>query len=138
MKINDIMTPGVDLVLTDTTLVEIAQKMRSDDVGAIPVGENDRLVGMVTDRDIVIRAVADQRDPASVTARDVMTGDMIWCYDDADVDEAAGAMRRNGVRRIPVVNHDKRLVGMISIGDITRASTELAGDTLRELSAVGD
>jgi CBS domain-containing protein len=136
MQVNEIMHRGAEWTTPETSLVELARKMRDEDIGSIPVGENDRLIGMVTDRDIAIRAVAEQRDPATTTAREVMTGELAWCYDDADIAEAGRIMAQRGVRRLPVVNHDKRMVGMITVGDLTAASPEIAGEALRALSAV--
>ena len=138
MNVNEIMTPSSFWAQPTISLVECARAMRERDVGALPLVENDKLVGMVTDRDLVVRGMADGKDPNSSTAREVMTEEAFWCYENTDVSEVAQYMQKNRVRRIPVINQDKRLVGMISIGDITRASSELAGDTLRELSAVGD
>lgn len=138
MKIKEIMHEGVKWAEPDTTLADIARMMRDTDVGVIPISENDRLAGMITDRDITVRAVAENMDMKSATARDIMTDEAIWSYEDADVDEVANLMKQKRVRRIPVVNSDKRLAGMVSVGDITRASEDMAGDALRDLSAVGD
>ncbi|HET8701891.1 MAG TPA: CBS domain-containing protein [Nitrococcus sp.] len=138
MDIREVMHRDSYWAQPTTPLIDIARAMREHDIGSLPVVESDKLVGMVTDRDLAIRGLADGRDASSTTARDIMTGEMYWCYDDTDVNEVAKYMQEKRVRRIPVVNHDKRLVGMVSIGDITRASTELAGETLRKLSAVGD
>jgi len=138
MQINEVMHKGTEWVHPDISLVELAKKMRDNDIGALPVGEEDKLVGMVTDRDIVIRCVAEGKDVSSASARDVMTGETIWCYDDADVKEASKLMSEKRVRRIPIINQDKRLVGMLSVGDLTKASTEIAGEALKDLSAAGD
>lgn len=138
MNVNEVMNPNAFWAQPTTPLIDMARAMREHDVGSLPVVENDKLIGMVTDRDLTIRGLAEDKDAKRSTARDVMTGEMFWCYEDADVKEVAHYMQEKRVRRIPVVDHDKHLVGMVSIGDITRKSTELAGETLRELSAVGD
>ncbi|MEX0607779.1 MAG: CBS domain-containing protein [Halofilum sp. (in: g-proteobacteria)] len=138
MEVKEAMTVSPDAAATGTTLLELAQRMRDEDIGSIPVGENDRLVGMVTDRDIVVRCVANQQDVASMTAGEIMTKNVSWCFDDIDLSEAAHMMEERRIRRLPVINRDKRLVGMLSVGDISRASTELAGEALREVSRVGD
>ena len=138
MQVKDAMTASPDAAATNTTLLEFAQRMRDEDIGSIPVGENDRLVGMVTDRDIVVRCVANQQDVATMTASEIMSKNVSWCFDDVDLSEAAHLMEERRIRRLPVINRDKRLVGMLSIGDISRASTELAGEALRDVSCVGD
>jgi CBS domain-containing protein len=89
------------------------------------VGENDRLVGVITDRDITVRAVADGKDPRSTKVRDVMSSGVRWIYDDASTKEAAQIMSKNQIRRLPVINHDKRLVGIVSIGDFAVESSEI-------------
>ncbi|HTJ56057.1 MAG TPA: CBS domain-containing protein [Devosiaceae bacterium] len=118
MKIKDVMHPGVVWVGPDSTISEIAQRMRDEDVGSIPVGENDRLIGMVTDRDIAIKGLADGEDVATLTARDVMTGPMLWCRADEEVDDAIRLMETHKVRRLPVIDENKRMVGILSLGDI--------------------
>lgn len=138
MNINEVMHRDSFWTHPTTPLIDVARAMREHDVGALPVVDNDELIGMVTDRDLTIRGLADGKDAQHSTARDVMTREMFWCYEDADVKDVASYMQEKRVRRIPVVNHDKRVVGMVSIGDITRASIELGGETLRKLSAVGD
>lgn len=138
MNVNEIMHPGADWIDPDKTLEVVACKMREDDVGSIPVVENDRLVGMITDRDIVIRALAEGRDIGSTRVRDIMTGEMHVCHEDTDIEQAAGLMKDHKVRRLAVLNQSEGLAGMVSIGDVTAASRQLAGETLRELSAVGD
>ncbi|MEX0730349.1 MAG: CBS domain-containing protein [Aquisalimonadaceae bacterium] len=138
MKAKEIMHTGADWMEPDTSIVDIARLMRDQNIGAVPISENDTLAGMVTDRDIVIRAIAEEKDPQSTTAKDIMSSEALWSYEDADVDEVAKLMKQKRVRRVAIINQDKRLVGMVSVGDITKASGELAGDTLRDLSAVGD
>jgi CBS domain-containing protein len=135
MQIKAIMTPEVDLVSPQTSVRAVAQKMRDDDVGAVPVAENGRVVGMVTDRDIVLRAVAEGGDMDSYTARQVMSPDVLYCFDDQSPEEVLRNMKENQVRRLPVVNRDKRLVGMVSLGDLAKHSPAAhTGEALRGIS----
>ena len=119
MKANTAMTRNVQLVSPDQTIREAAQLMAEIDAGSLPVGENDRLVGMITDRDIAIRAVAEGKSP-DTKIREVMTQEMLYCFDDQDLDEVSRNMAKNQVRRLPVINHSKRLVGILSLGDLAR------------------
>jgi len=118
-KVSDVMTRDVRVVSPDQTIREAATQMADADVGSLPVGENDRLVGMITDRDIVLRAVAEGRDPGT-TVRSVMTERVQYCFDDEDIDQVARNMADLGVRRLPVVNRDKRLVGILALSNIAR------------------
>jgi CBS domain-containing protein len=122
MKVKDAMHKGVTWVDPETKVGELARHMRDEGIGSIPVGENDRLIGMVTDRDIVLKAFADGRDPASFTARDVMHGPILYCRSEEDVDDAVRLMEQHQVRRLPVIDENKRMVGMLSLGDIASAS----------------
>jgi CBS domain-containing protein len=138
MQIKAIMTPEVDLIDPEASVRAVAQKMRDDDVGAVPVAENDRLVGMVTDRDIVLRAVAEGADMGSYTARQVMSPNILYCFDDQSPEEVLRNMSENQVRRLPVLNRDKRLVGMVSLGDLAQHSPAAqAGETLKGISRPG-
>ncbi len=121
MNIREIMTPTVDLVDPNTTIRDAAQRMRDDDVGALPVGENDRLVGMVTDRDITVRGVADDKAPGNCTVREVMSEGVYYCFEDDDSERAAEVMAEHKVRRLPVLNGDKRLAGVVALADLARA-----------------
>ncbi|MDE3083757.1 MAG: CBS domain-containing protein [Verrucomicrobiota bacterium] len=135
MKIQEIMTPDARCIDPDATLAEVAQVMRELDVGAVPVCDHDRLAGILTDRDIVVRAVAGGRDPNRTTARETMTEGIVYAFDDEDVDEAARIMEENKIRRLPVLNRAKRLVGIISLGDLAmEAGPDLSGETLKEIS----
>ncbi|RWK41964.1 CBS domain-containing protein [Mesorhizobium sp.] len=116
MKVAEIMTPNVHLASPDESLQKIAKRMAVDDVGFLPVGENDRLVGTITDRDIVVRALAEGKD-GNATVRDVMTKDVKYCFEDEDIDHVAQNMGDIQVRRLPVLNRDKRLVGVVSLAD---------------------
>lgn len=120
MKVKDVMHSGVTWVSPNTTVAEIARKMREQDIGAIPVGENDKLVGMITDRDIVCRGLANGRDLGKLTARDVMSKGISYCRSDDDLDDAIESMSKKHIRRLTVLDGDKRMVGMLSLGDISR------------------
>jgi uncharacterized protein (DUF2267 family)/CBS domain-containing protein len=120
MKASDMMTRSVHVANPNQTLQQAAQALAQLDAGSLPVGENDRLVGMITDRDIAIRGIAEGKGP-SAHVREVMTNDVKYCFEDEDVDEIVGNMGDIKVRRLPVVNRDKRLVGILSLGDIATA-----------------
>ena len=131
MKIAEIMSSDVQLVSPNDTIQAAAQKMEDADVGFLPVGENDRLVGMVTDRDIALRAVARGKNPKKTKVRDVMSDHVFYCADDTDIDDAADNMADLQIRRLPIVDGNKRLVGVVSIGDIAfRHKASTAGEAL--------
>src|SRR5687768_9793968 len=135
MNVGQVMTTRVSWVGPDFTLPEIARRMRADDIGSVPVAHNDRLIGMVTDRDIVVRAVAEGGDIERVTARQVMSASVLYCYESDNVAAVLKNMGDNQVRRLPVVDRDKRLVGVVSLGDLSQAAHEKAsGSALREIS----
>jgi CBS domain-containing protein len=134
MNIGEVMTTRVTWVVPDMTLPEIARRMRAEDIGSVPVAHNDRLIGMVTDRDIVIRAVAEGGPIERRTAREVMSPSMLYCYDDESVAAVLKNMGENQVRRLPVVNREKRLVGVVSLGDLSLAADHKAGGALRRIS----
>ena len=119
MKVKEAMTGDVMLVNPDQSIREAAQMMIEIDVGALPVGENDHLVGMITDRDIAVRAVAKGKAP-STKVREIMSGEVLYCFDDEELTHVSRNMSDMKVRRLPVVNRDKRLVGVISLGDLAR------------------
>ena len=136
LKIKDIMTDTVAFVSPDTTVVETAQLMQKHDIGSMPVCEGSNIVGIVTDRDIVVRNVAHNKDPKITPVRDVMTSQVKTLTPDTDLNQAATMMSQDRVRRIPVVNNN-RLVGMISLGDLAtqaKSDVELA-KTLGEISS---
>src|SRR5262245_21564989 len=137
MKVKEAMHKGVDWVGPDTPVPEIAKLMREHDIGAIPIGDNDKLVGMVTDRDIVCKGVArDGSDLASMTARDVMTAGIHCCSEDDDLAKAVRHVEELNIRRLPVINKNKRMVGMLSLGDVGQsASGELLSECVRSVSA---
>jgi CBS domain-containing protein len=137
MKVKDVMHKGVDWVGPDTPVIEIAKLMQAHDVGSIPIGEDDRLIGMVTDRDIVCKGLARKDfNPARTTARDVMTEGIHCCRDDDDLAKAVHHMETLKIRRLPVINKSRRMVGMISLGDVGQAATvELAAQYIKSVAA---
>ena len=134
MQIKSIMTEQVNSVRPDTPVADIARTLRDSDIGSAPVADEERLIGIVTDRDIVTRVVAAGTDPRTATARDAMSPKVLYCYDDQTVEEVLENMGDQQIRRLPVVNRDKRLVGIVSLGDLAKASKRKAGDALREIS----
>jgi CBS domain-containing protein len=137
MKVREAMTGNVRLTSPDRSIREAAQMMIDQDIGALPVGEDDRLVGMITDRDIAVRAVAKGLGP-DTKIRDVMSEDVLYCFEDEDLDDAAQNMGDIKVRRLPVLNRDKRLVGIISISDLSRREdAEQIGKAIADISAPG-
>jgi CBS domain-containing protein len=135
MRVHDVMTRNVECIGPEASLQEAAARMKSLDVGTLPVCENDRLVGMLTDRDITIRATAEGEHPKVIRVRDIMTPDTVYCFDDDLVSEAAELMKENQIRRLIVLNRDKRLVGIVALGDLAVDSDEkLAGKTLKQVS----
>lgn len=136
MKVKDIMHVGANWISPSATIPEIARLMREQDIGSLPVGENDRLIGMVTDRDIVCRGLINGRDPRTLTARDVMSEGIFCCRDDEDVCDAARKMELKQVRRLPVIDRNRRMVGILSLGDVSNAcDQELSGELLQAISA---
>lgn len=124
MNIKDIMSKDVEIVSPDTLLHEVAKKMQASDCGSVLVGENDRLVGVITDRDLALRCVARSHDPSETTADQVMTKQILYCRDTDTMNDVALDMTKNKVRRLPVMDKDKRLVGIISLGDLAVHSTD--------------
>ncbi len=136
MKVKDAMHVGVTWVQPATSIYDIAKMMREDDIGAVPVGENDRLVGMVTDRDIICQGLADGSDCATLTARDVMSKPIVYCRSDEYLEDALRIMEKNQIRRLPVIDENKRLVGMLALGDVSaKCGRDLAGEVIRSVSA---
>jgi predicted transcriptional regulator len=136
MQVKDAMHPGVTWAGPETNVRELVRKMRDEDIGSIPIGENDRLIGMVTDRDIAIRGLGDGRDIETLTARDVMTGPIIYCRADEEVGDAVRIMEEHQVRRLPVIDAAKRMVGMLALGDIAdSAPRDLSAEVVQAVSA---
>ena len=136
MKVKDAMHKGAEWVEPQTPVADIAKRMRDLDIGAVPVGENDRLIGMVTDRDIACRGVANGAALAKLTARDVMSKGIVYCRDTEELEDAMRIMEQKQVRRLPVINEQKRMVGILSLGDIADAVPhELSGEVTAAVSA---
>jgi CBS domain-containing protein len=137
--ISEVMTAGVEYVGPDDSVQEAARKMKRLDIGPLPVCQNENVVGMVTDRDITVRAVAEGRDPKATKVRDVMSGELICCYDDQEAEVAARLMQSQQIRRILVLNRDKRLVGIVSLADLAvqALNHDRAGEVLQEVSETG-
>jgi CBS domain-containing protein len=137
MKVKDAMHKGVDWVGADTPVIELAKLMSEHDIGAIPIGENDRLIGMVTDRDIVCKGLAQESfDARRATARDVMTPGIHCCRDDDDLAKAVRHMEELRVRRLPVINKSRRMVGILSLGDVSNSAPgDLLSECVKRVSA---
>ena len=137
MQVRDVMTARPECIGPDDTLQQAARKMKDLDVGSVPVCDNDRLVGMLTDRDVVVRCIAEGHDPRSCKVRDTMTEGVNYCFEDDDVRHAAAQMRDRQIRRLVVLNRDRRLVGIVSLGDLAveaGGDNEVAGRTLEAVS----
>jgi CBS domain-containing protein len=120
------------------TILEAARRMRANNIGALPVGENDRLIGIVTDRDIVVRAIAEDRSPSDITVREVMSEGVCYCFEDDDVARAGQVMAKNQVRRLPVIDRNKRLVGFVALADLGRSEHTAAQGALKGISEPTD
>src|SRR5262245_15153058 len=136
MRISEVMTLGVECTRPDATLQEAAERMKARDVGSLPVCDNDRLAGVLTDRDIVLRAVAVGRDPKVTRVHDTMTPETVYCFEDQDITEAAQLMKERQIRRLMVLNRAKRLVGILALGDLAveTGDEQLSGETLERIS----
>lgn len=135
MKIFEIMTPHAECVDPDTNLVKAAMRMRTLNVGALPVCENDRIAGIVTDRDMALRGIAEGCDPALTSIRSVMSPGIVYIFEDQDAEDAARLMEIKKIRRLVVLNREKRLVGIVSLGDLAvDAGVSLSGEALQEIS----
>lgn len=137
MKVKDVMTRGAECISPDASIQEAAQRMKSLDIGPLPVCENDRLVGFITDRDIAVRGVAERCNNRTTTVRDVMTTGIIYCFEDQDIEDAAETMRDRQIRRLVVLNrNNKRLVDIVSLGDLAVETHDehLAWETLERVS----
>jgi CBS domain-containing protein len=137
MKVKDAMHKGAEWVGPDTPVSELAKLMREHDIGSIPIGENDRLIGMVTDRDIVCKGLAANGfDARRTTARDVMTEGIHCCRENDDLAKAVRHMEHLQIRRLPVINENKRMVGILSLGDVSHAAPrDLLSECVKGVSA---
>jgi len=135
MKLKEIMTQNVEVIHPDDSLQTAAQKMRDRDIGFLPVCDGDRLIGTVTDRDMIVRVIAEGRDPTTIIGRNLATTPVIYCFEDQSVDEAARIMQENQIRRLVILNRDKRLVGVVSLGDLARnRPADRSGEVLQSVS----
>lgn len=139
MKLRDVMTPQVEFVAPAQTLREAAQKMRQFDVGPMPVCDAGRVVGMLTDRDIAIRAVAEGYDPATTPVAKIMSRDVAFCGPDDDLEAAAKLMSEKQIRRLVILDSDRRLAGIVSLGDLATTGRDLrmVGEVMEEVSQPG-
>jgi CBS domain-containing protein len=139
MKVHEIMTIRPRSIAPENTLIEAAGLMRELDVGALPVWDNNELAGMLTDRDLVVRGIADGRDPSQATVADVMSGGVEFVFGDQEVEEAVQIMEQHQIRRVPVLDRGKRLIGIVSLGDIaTSSNPAFSGLALRDVSEPRD
>ncbi len=135
MRVHEAMTAGIRIAEPDEALAHAARKMRSQNIGALPVIENRTLIGMLTDRDIAIRAVGANLDPASVRVRDIMSEDCFWCSENETLEDAVRIMEQNKVRRLPVMNDKHGIVGMLSLEDVAlHAPASLTGEVLKAVA----
>ncbi len=139
MEIREIMTQNPEVINANASAIEAATKMRELDVGSLPVCDGERLQGLVTDRDIAVRLVAAGLEPTGTQVKEIMTPDVTYCFEDQTVEEAASVMQAHQIRRLPILNRNKDLVGMLSLGDLSvRAQTtedlELADEALQGIS----
>jgi CBS domain-containing protein len=136
MKVHDIMTSTVKVARPNESIRCAARAMRSMNVGSLPVCDGERLVGMVTDRDITIRAVADGADPEAALVKDNMSPEIVYCFEDQEASEAERIMQERQVRRLPVLDRNKRLVGILSLGDLATRThdSRTVGETLERVS----
>ena len=136
MKARDLMHKGVEILAPDTPVTKLAKIMREKDIGVIPVGSNGKLIGMVTDRDITLRAVANGKDLTHLTAQDVMTKGVVCCRDTDKLRDVLELMEEKKIRRVPVTDESEQVVGMISLGDISDAAPgRFTQEVMRAVSA---
>jgi CBS domain-containing protein len=134
--ISKIMSRDVQVARPDSSVRQVAEQMKSLDVGALPICDGQRLLGMITDRDIALRTVAEGKDPSRTKVSDIMTGEPIWCFEDESTEQVAGKMADHQIRRIPVVSRDKKLVGIVALADIatSQRSPDTKADALEGIS----
>jgi CBS domain-containing protein len=137
MRVSEAMSRDVRLATPQQSIREVAKTMAEIDAGAVPVQENDRLVGMITDRDIAVRAVAQGKGPDTPVGEVMSREQVLYCYDDEDLDHVAQNMSEQRVRRLPVVNREKRLVGIVSLGDVATKEKRAGGKAVSGVSKHG-
>lgn len=130
MKVSELMSSHVEVIAPDNNIRQASRWMRDHKIGSLPVVSNGKLVGIITDRDISCFAVAMGRDPSSTLIQSVMTTDVATCYDDDDIKDAAQLMEQRHIRRLAVMDHDDKVIGLLSVDDLARGSHELAGAVL--------
>jgi CBS domain-containing protein len=139
MQIREIMTREVDVIPPNASVRDAAAKMKELDVGAIPVCDGQKLKGLLTDRDITVRAVAEGRNPSEVQVAEIMSGEIAYCFEDETLEQAANLMESKQIRRLPILDRNKQLAGIISLGDISvrtegSRQKDLAAEALEEIS----
>ena len=136
MRVAEVMTTNVEVIGSNAPLKEAAAKMKSLDVGLIPVCEGDELRGTLTDRDITVRGVAEGYNPSETKVGDIMSTDLAYCFEDEEIEEALSLMEARQIRRLPVLSRERRLVGIVSLGDLAvhAGQKERLGETLKEVS----
>ena len=138
MQVKDVMTTKIKLIHPDAAIKEAADEMKNFDVGALPVVDNDKPVGMLTDRDITLRVVSEGNDPTNVNVKDAMTAEVYTVYEDQDVEELINVMKDKQIRRVVVTDRNDKVTGICSLGDLaTSTKTETGGDVLRKISQPG-
>jgi CBS domain-containing protein len=135
MFVKEAMTTHAEWVAPDLSLTEVARRMRDNEIGCLPVGDKDRLIGMITDRDIACRAVANGSDPAKTKARDVMTKGISYCFDDQTLEEAVRMMEEKGIHHLPVLNRSKRMIGILALGDVALRAGPSLFDGISKLAS---
>jgi CBS domain-containing protein len=134
MRIAEVMTRDVKVIGPDRSVRDAARLMDNLNVGSLPVCDGERLVGMITDRDITVRATAIGEDPDKTRVSEIMSEDVRWCFEDDDVSDAARTMGEVQIRRLPVIDHDRRLVGIVALGDLATDQAEGTTEALRNIS----
>jgi CBS domain-containing protein len=138
MQLSQIISHDVKTISPEASIRDAAMCMREADIGALPVCDGQKLVGMITDRDIAVRAIAQGEDPEQCRVSDAMTSDVIYCYEDEDVEQAVKIMEQKQLRRLPIVNRDKQLVGILAQADIARTGRdEMSGNMVEKVSQPG-
>ena len=135
MQVKDAMTKGIRIAEPDEALPHAAKKMRTQGIGSLPVIQDGELIGMITDRDIAVRAVGDNKDPSSVKVRDIMSEDCFWCSETEGLEDAVRIMEQYKIRRLPVMNSENKVVGMLSLEDVAlHAPPSLTGEVLKAVA----
>jgi CBS domain-containing protein len=136
MRLGEVMTRNVEVIGTSAPLIEAAAKMKELDIGLIPICDGEELRGTLTDRDITVRATAAGRNPSKTKVSEIMSTDLAYCFEDQEIEDAVSLMEARQIRRLPILSREKRLVGIVSLGDLAVHSgeNEMVGDTLKEVS----